>query len=56
MLQVNEDKCVGCGICIASCDFEALHVWGKAEVRYEACTECFVCIDYCPVEALEKSK
>ena len=53
MLQVNESKCVGCGLCAAFCPEEALIVWGLCRIVTDACTECFICVDYCPVDALE---
>jgi len=56
MLSVNEEKCVGCGICAPVCPFEALQVWGVAEVIREVCNDCLDCIDYCPVDALGTDK
>ncbi|MCX6000872.1 MAG: 4Fe-4S binding protein [Chloroflexi bacterium] len=53
MLVVNEDKCVGCGLCVSTCPNEALKAWGVCRVREEDCTECLICIDYCPADALE---
>jgi len=52
MLQVNEGKCVGCGLCVAFCPTEALIVWGVCRVDRDNCTDCYICVDYCPVDAL----
>ncbi len=56
MITVNEEKCVGCGLCLPFCPQAAIDVWGIAKVKSEACTECGECIDYCPVDALEIQK
>ena len=53
MFVVNEDKCVGCGLCVAFCPSEALEAWGVAKLNRDDCTECLICVDYCPVDALE---
>lgn len=53
MLQVNEVKCVGCGLCAVFCPAGALIVWGVCRVEREDCTECLICVDYCPADALE---
>jgi NAD-dependent dihydropyrimidine dehydrogenase PreA subunit len=52
MLVVNEDKCVGCGLCVSFCSTEALKAWGLCHVDTDKCNECLVCLDYCPVDAL----
>lgn len=42
MIVINRDKCVGCGICTATCPREALEAWwGYSEVNLEKCTDCF---------------
>jgi NAD-dependent dihydropyrimidine dehydrogenase PreA subunit len=53
VLVVNEDKCVGCGLCVSFCPSEALTAWGVCTIDRERCTDCLVCVDYCPVDALE---
>jgi len=52
MLVVNEDKCVGCGLCVTFCPREALKAWGLCRIDHERCNDCLVCLDYCPVDAL----
>ena len=52
MLQIDKDKCIGCGVCEANCAFGAITVVdGVAEVN-EKCTLCGSCVDNCEVEAL----
>jgi len=52
MLQIDKEKCIGCGVCEANCSFGAIAVVdGVAEVN-EKCTLCGSCVDNCEVEAL----
>lgn len=53
MITVNEEKCVGCSLCLPVCPQEAIEVWVTAKVKGEACTECGDCVGYCPTDALE---
>jgi electron transport complex protein RnfB len=52
MLVVDEDLCVGCGLCVTVCPTEALNAWGHLEIDDDRCAECFDCIEICPVDAL----
>jgi electron transfer flavoprotein alpha subunit len=52
MLKVNDELCIGCGICEDSCAFAAIEmVDGKVEVG-DNCTLCGACVDVCEIEAL----
>ena len=53
MLEVNEEKCVGCGQCQPSCPEDAILVWGLAEIDRGKCIDCLACIEWCPLDALE---
>jgi NAD-dependent dihydropyrimidine dehydrogenase PreA subunit len=59
---VDEDKCVGCGACVAVCPasptvFEMAEVEGKgtkSKVKHpESCIACNSCVTSCPVEAIK---
>jgi Pyruvate/2-oxoacid:ferredoxin oxidoreductase delta subunit len=51
--QVDEDLCIGCGDCVAYCQFNALEVIdGVNHVIYDACMGCGVCTSKCEQGAL----
>lgn len=51
--QVNDALCVGCGVCVETCPFEALSLRaGVAVVNGEACMGCGVCVPACRQDAL----
>lgn len=53
--QVDEDLCVGCELCVAYCQFDALHMneegW-LVVVNEVSCVGCGVCVPVCPEGAL----
>ena len=54
MLNVIEEKCTGCAVCIDKCPFDALEMKnGIAVVDYNSCTMCGLCVKSCEYEALE---
>ena len=58
-LIIHKDKCVGCGVCIELCPFNALSIVGRlAIVEGSACTMCGICAEEgaCPFEAIEMVK
>lgn len=51
-VKVNQNKCVGCGICIDICFVDAIRVSeGKANISAE-CRGCGRCVEVCPSEAI----
>ena len=51
---VDEDRCFGCGACIALCPVDVLTLTNRmVYVDEEHCTHCRLCIPSCPVSALE---
>ncbi len=53
MVVVDEQKCVGCGICTHFCPVEALEGWGVIHLNRDKCLDCLDCVSACPVDALE---
>ena len=54
VFEVNEDKCFGCGACIALCPVNVLDLVDRMIIVDEDnCTHCELCIPSCPVSALE---
>jgi len=51
-LRIDEERCTGCGECIASCPLLALSVENGLCVVSEACNDCGACLSVCPVDAL----
>jgi len=50
---VEEDRCTGCGSCVAACPHDAIYLEdGKAHVRTSRCAGCELCVDACPENAL----
>ncbi len=58
-LVIHKDKCVGCGVCVESCPFNAITIVERlAIVEGAACTLCGACAKegVCPFEAIEMVK
>jgi ferredoxin len=50
--QVDEERCVGCELCLDRCQFDALYLDQVARVDSSRCVGCGVCVPSCPEEAL----
>jgi UDP-glucose 4-epimerase len=46
------DACIGCGTCIETCIFEAIHIAGGRAVHNRQCRACGRCVTYCPHHAV----
>ena len=54
VFEVSEDKCFGCGACMALCPVNVLDLVDRMIiVDEENCTHCELCIPSCPVSALD---
>ena len=53
-LELNEQKCSGCNMCILVCPHEAFEMKNKKSIirHKDACMECGACAKNCPEEAI----
>jgi NAD-dependent dihydropyrimidine dehydrogenase PreA subunit len=55
--KLDQEKCTGCGICVACCPMDVLRLdkeSGKACVAYlKDCVACWGCESFCPVNAID---
>jgi len=57
-IEINHDKCSGCGICLALCSYDAIKLVKSGETSLKAvidklkCKRCGVCVAACPSEAI----
>jgi NAD-dependent dihydropyrimidine dehydrogenase PreA subunit len=53
VIQVNQELCSGCGVCVESCSIGAIQLVDQRAVINEAlCTQCEMCMKACPNEAI----
>lgn len=53
MPWVDQEKCVGCGVCISSCPEDAISMENdKATISQDKCTFCGKCFSACPQETI----
>jgi len=51
-IQIDLDKCVGCGNCVPSCPFGLLEIIGEKVQVKDGCTFCGACQEVCDYEAI----
>lgn len=51
--KVCANACIGCGLCVKECKFDAIHVVDNvAVIDYAKCKNCKVCTKVCPKDAI----
>ena len=50
--QVDEERCIACGLCLDYCQFDALLLEDVVVVDKVRCLGCGICVPVCPEEAL----
>ncbi len=60
LIEVDTEKCVSCGACVALCPMEAITTDEDASINFnkEKCvgSTCSVCVDACPARAIKSVK
>jgi NAD-dependent dihydropyrimidine dehydrogenase PreA subunit len=53
MMQVNQELCAGCGLCMETCSIGAIHLEDhRAVIDNKLCIRCEACVDACPNGAI----
>jgi len=53
MMNVNTEKCIGCGACLKDCPAQCIELLeGKAKIDNSRCIKCAHCIAVCPKKAV----
>jgi len=57
MINVINEKCTGCSMCVNSCPFAAIQIVAdKATIDLDKCTICGSCVSGCPFQAITVQK
>ena len=56
-LVLNQDECIGCGLCTEVCPHNVFELKKNKAViiDFNACMECGACVNNCPSNALQVS-
>jgi len=51
-IEVLEDRCVGCGLCVKACLYDAIEMVDGIAVIKDSCTLCGACVEPCKFDAI----
>jgi NAD-dependent dihydropyrimidine dehydrogenase PreA subunit len=54
MVELEPDKCMLCGGCVAVCPVDCITLYEAwMDIDQDECTNCGVCVSVCPVGAMD---
>lgn len=56
MINIIDEKCVGCGVCVSACPFDAIDIKDDKAVILDNCTVCGSCVSSCNFDAIDFQK
>lgn len=60
LIEVDAEKCISCGSCVAICPVEAISVTEDCSVKFDKSkcvgSTCSLCVDACPARAIKSVK
>ena len=56
MIQVIEDKCDYCGVCVSVCPPNVIELQETSIRILDGCTDCKLCVYVCPFEAIKENE
>ena len=56
MINIIEDKCDFCGVCIAVCPPDCIDIReASIKIHNQICIDCDLCVEICPIEVLSST-
>lgn len=53
--EVEEEECIGCGVCVEGCNYDAITLDEKAFIHEDKCVGCAACVALCPTGAVKSN-